>query len=525
MKTALEQGDFVYTAEIVLGRDHEIPDAEKFVQDAVKAENGMQIISVTDLPGGNPALPPETFTEYIVSKGLTPIAHLTGKDGNRSFLESRLHTLAKLGVHNILALTGDAPSTGFGGKPKPVYDLDSVLLLQLISAMTSGISYNVGSREVQTTPFEFFPGAVVNPYKVTEPDQMMQLYKLELKIASGARYIIPQLGYNLRKLVELMQYMQLTQLDHIPVLANVYIPTATIAGFMQAGEVPGCVIADEFITKLKSEKKPQRLRRAALLIAAVRDLGFAGAHIGGFGLTHRDFVKIIEQSLELQDEWRDHLDDLIFPIPDEFYLFPEGSDGLSDPNGGALFGQEKYHLSEQLKLCRTVNNLLIKDGSFGARFFSNRLHDDDKEADSDDWRHGFWYNMLHLSRLFKQKALGCAGCGDCIQDHLNYSGCSMGRCHKETRNGPCGGSRMDGTCEVDPDQQCVWGVAYMNTLALAEDPRKYAETLIPPRDWELHKTNELANRYMDVDNKPRRIKISARKVPASEPVVEESTEA
>ncbi len=139
--------------------------------------------------------------------GLTPIAHLTGKDGNRSSLGSRLHALARMGVENILALTGDAQKEGFGGKSKPVYDLDSVLILWLLQAMRKGLEYNLGPRTVHSTPFDFFAGAVVNPFKVREPDQMMQFYKLQLKIAAGAQFIITQLGYNLRKLYELKQYM------------------------------------------------------------------------------------------------------------------------------------------------------------------------------------------------------------------------------------------------------------------------------------------------------------------------------
>ena len=77
---------------------------------------GIKVISLTDLPGGNPALPPEGFVSYVLEHGLTPIAHLTGKDGNRSLLEARLHELARLGVENILALTGDAQKEGFGGQ-------------------------------------------------------------------------------------------------------------------------------------------------------------------------------------------------------------------------------------------------------------------------------------------------------------------------------------------------------------------------------------------------------------------------
>ena len=171
----------------MLGRDHNVKEAETFVNEAAAEPNGIKVISVTDLPGGNPALPPESFVAAIKEKGLTPIAHLTGKDGNRSSLESRLHALARMGVENILALTGDAQKEGFAGRAKPVYDLDSVLILWLLQAMRKGIEYNLGPRTVHSTPFDFFAGAVVNPYKVHEADQMMQFYKLQLKIAAGAQ--------------------------------------------------------------------------------------------------------------------------------------------------------------------------------------------------------------------------------------------------------------------------------------------------------------------------------------------------
>ena len=201
LRLALEKGQFFCTAELVLGRDHDVAEAETFVKEAAAQPDGVKVISLTDLPGGNPALPPEAFVASIKQNGLTPIAHLTGKDGNRSFIEARLHGLAREGVENILALTGDAQKEGFGGRSKPVYDLDSVLIIHMIEAMRKGIEYNLGPRTVHSTPFDFFAGAVVNPYKVHEPDQMMQFYKLQLKIATGAKFIITQLGFNLRKLL------------------------------------------------------------------------------------------------------------------------------------------------------------------------------------------------------------------------------------------------------------------------------------------------------------------------------------
>ncbi len=88
----------------------------------------------------------------------------------------------------------------------------------------------------------------------------------------------------------------------------------------------------------------------------------------------------------------------------------------------------------------------------------------------------------------------------------------MGGCAKELRNGPCGGSRPDGSCEARPDRPCLWHLVYRAARAAGEDPRKFARTLIPPRDWRLDGTNALANRFADIDNLPRREMLSAHPV-------------
>jgi methylenetetrahydrofolate reductase (NADPH) len=506
LRTALKKGNFVCTAELVLGRDHNAGEAESFVKEA--KQSGIKVISLTDLPGGNPALPPEAFVSYVLEHGLTPIAHLTGKDGNRSFLEGRLHALARLGVENILALTGDAQKSGLGGKAKPVYDLDSVLILWLIRSLREGLGYTLGTRTVQTTPFTFYAGAVVNPFKVREPDLMMQLYKLQLKVAVGAEYIITQLGYNLRKLYELKQYMEREGMGHIPVLANIYVPTAKVAQMMQAGEVAGCVVTDDLLNRLEKEKKPQRLERAALMVAAVQDLGFAGAHIGGFGLTCKDFLTIRERAAEIGKDWRSHLDELVFPVPGEFYLLPPNGDGFSKRDGEYQVTRIKPRASVSQRISEMVHRYFIKDGSLGARFFKARVGTNRQQNGNDSWRHGFWYKLLEPSSLYRKATLGCVGCGDCLQDHLNYAGCSMRWCYKELRNGPCGGARVDGTCEAPPDLPCIWNLVYWGTLAVGDDPQKFARVLVPPRDWCLDKTNALANRFVGLDNLCKRTEVA-----------------
>lgn len=56
--------------------------------------------------------------------------------------------------------------------------------------------------------------------------------------------------------------------------------------------------------------------------------------------------------------------------------------------------------------------------------------------------------------VFKKPVFGCQDCGQCV---LSYNAfvCCM-RCPKQLRNGPCGGTRPDGHCEVYPERLCVW---------------------------------------------------------------------
>ncbi len=504
LRIALAQGEFVCTAELVLGRDHTVSEAEAFIEDVAAQPERIQAISLTDLPGGSPALPPEAFVSYVTRKGLTPIAHLTGKDGNRSCLEARLHLLASLGTENVLALTGDAQKEAFAGKAKPVHDLDSVSILRLIEAMREGLRYSVGSRSLRTTPWKFLPGAVVNPYKPRESDQMMQLYKLELKIRSGARFIVTQLGFNLRKLYELRQYMVEKGLAGIPTLANIYVPTPTIARMIGNGELAGCIIGDKLAERIAKEKKPERLERAALMVAAVRDLGFAGVHIGGFGLAHKDFMAILDRSQEIGRAWRARMDELVFETPGEFHLFPAGADGLSDGSRGLRLAPARVAAPLKMRVSEFVHRHVIDERSLAARFFAARLRDDGARNGS---RGGLWRALLSPSSVYRKAALGCESCGDCIQDHLHYAGCSMHWCYKEQRNGPCGGSRPDGSCEARPDLPCLWNLVYRNTLASGEDPSKFAHSLIPPRDWNLDGTNALANRFANLDNLHSRAKL------------------
>lgn len=49
----------------------------------------------------------------------------------------------------------------------------------------------------------------------------------------------------------------------------------------------------------------------------------------------------------------------------------------------------------------------------------------------------------------------CDACGDCMLGET-FGLCPVSRCAKSLMNGPCGGTRNDGKCEISPDLDCVW---------------------------------------------------------------------
>src|SRR5438445_13897697 len=59
-----------------------------------------------------------------------------------------------------------------------------------------------------------------------------------------------------------------------------------------------------------------------------------------------------------------------------------------------------------------------------------------------------------LEHAVKEPVWGCKMCGQCVLHSTGMTGPMT--CPKTLRNGPCGGVRADGTCEVDPTMRCVW---------------------------------------------------------------------
>ncbi len=74
--------------------------------------------------------------------------------------------------------------------------------------------------------------------------------------------------------------------------------------------------------------------------------------------------------------------------------------------------------------------------------------------------------MVAIEKTIKGALFDCRMCGQCILSSTGMS-CPM-NCPKNLRNGPCGGVRANGNCEVYAEMPCVWVKAWEGSKAMDE---------------------------------------------------------
>ena len=275
LQSQLEAGKFVITAEVgpLKGTDIiEIEGAVEVLRGRVVAAN------VTDQQSSVMRLGSLAVSHLLTKKGLEPIFQMTCRDRNRIALQSDLLSAWVLGIKNVLAITGDLPALGDHPDAKPVYDLDSVQLLWTISRLNEG--HDIAGNELQGKP-SFFPGAVVKVESDTEASAELQLFKMEKKIAAGARFFQTQAVYDVEHFA---RFMKKAERFKVPILAGVIpLKSAGMARFMNKN-VSGVFVPDELIDKMADaeDRTKTGIEIAANLVRELSDL-CQGVHVMAIG--------------------------------------------------------------------------------------------------------------------------------------------------------------------------------------------------------------------------------------------------
>ncbi len=214
-------------------------------------------ISITDNAGGNPQLHPQALGKPILYAGKEVVIHLTCKDLNRNGLESAAWQLDSEGFHNVLAMTGDYPVGGSGGRAKPVFDLDSVSLIAMLDRMNRGFD----DKHLKTS---FLIGAVTSNHKLREGEVVPQYLKLKKKIECGAHFIINQVGFDAAKARELKLWMDRHDVGRTPLIGNVFVLTARAAKLFNGGRVAGIVVTPALLELCERQARSAGRREGLL---------------------------------------------------------------------------------------------------------------------------------------------------------------------------------------------------------------------------------------------------------------------
>lgn len=288
LKEAFDAGKFGVTAEMAP------PKGADFTEQLEVAEllrGKVHGINVTDMQSACLKASSIGLCAALKQKDLNPIIQMTGRDRSRMAIMGDLLSAYALGVDTMLALTGDHTTVGDCKDSKPVFDLDSLGILNMLKEMEE-TGTDCGGNELDGPAPVFYKGACVTP--VYEP-QIMQIAKLKKKVDAGAEYIQTQGIFDIESLKRFMDAVEKANID-VHIMAGIIpLKAAGMAKYMNAN-VPGIDVPDWMIERLAAaaaEGKEKDIKglpakagieMAADMVRQIKEEGICdGVHIMAIG--------------------------------------------------------------------------------------------------------------------------------------------------------------------------------------------------------------------------------------------------
>lgn len=220
---------------------------------------GVDIVNIADGPRatarmGNLAL----CTSLHQQTGVEPIVHVCTRDRSYLGLVSHLLGAHVLGMRDLVIITGDPPKMGDYPFSSPVYDLDSIGLLELARNLNRGID-PAGKELDGQTSFVLATGA-----EPAASDYERELSRLEKKIAAGAELVMTQPVYDP---ATLDRFLDDVKAFDIPVMVGL-LPLASYrnAEFLHT-QVPGMSVPDEYRERMAKVASGPAAREEGVRIA------------------------------------------------------------------------------------------------------------------------------------------------------------------------------------------------------------------------------------------------------------------
>lgn len=228
--------------------------ARKLLQAAEKlASAGADSINVGDSPMARVRMSSMATCLLIQEQvGIQTIIHFTTRDRNLMGIQADLLGCQALGIHTVLALTGDPPSVGTYAHATAVYDVDSIGLIRIISELNRGL--DIAGNSIGS-PTRLSIGCAMNP---TAENRALEINRLRRKVEAGAHFLMTQPIYQMSDLTDFLDDFGSCP---APILVGIMpLHSSKHAEYLH-NEVPGITI-------------PERIRRA------MEKSGEQGARVG-----------------------------------------------------------------------------------------------------------------------------------------------------------------------------------------------------------------------------------------------------
>ena len=223
-------------------------------------EGGVDFVNIPDGPRAVPKMSPIATAKLVKdATDMETIVHYCCRDRNLLGMQMDLLGTSAMGLNNLMLITGDPPKVGNVHTASPVFDVDSIGLINLVARMNGGKSITGSNLNSQT---KFVIGAGCNPGAVDIDEEVR---RFEEKIIAGANFFfsqpvyLPELFHNF--LVKTEKY------SDVPLFVGI-LPLASLrnAEFLH-NEVPGMQIPNEIMKKMRAADSKDKQRNVGIEIA------------------------------------------------------------------------------------------------------------------------------------------------------------------------------------------------------------------------------------------------------------------
>ncbi|KYC43797.1 5,10-methylenetetrahydrofolate reductase [Scytonema hofmannii PCC 7110] len=263
-RAAALAGEFLVTAEVAPPKGG---DPTHMLEMAATLKGRVHAVNITDGSRAVLRMSSLVASAILLQNGIEPICQIACRDRNRIGLQADLMGAHALGIHNILALTGDPVKAGDHPEAKGVFDLESIRLLQIIQKLNHGVDCN--EQPLTDGALNLFPGAAVDPQCKSWSGLQS---RFERKLEAGAQFFQSQLITDFERLEKFMD--QIGGGCNKPILAGIFLlKSAKNAQFINRC-VPGVNIPEDIIDRLAKAKKPleEGMKIAAEQVQIARQL-------------------------------------------------------------------------------------------------------------------------------------------------------------------------------------------------------------------------------------------------------------